>query len=669
MTEISQRFGFDSAAKKITVKAGKVEIGQHIHSAFQKIVADTLEIDKTHVRVSAVSTHTTPNDGLTVGSLSIQVTGASLRSAAVTLRTTLFQQAAQKLQTDIDNITLDAATLQLSAQTTHCSIFDLPVAKDNPVTVNEDSVDVSSASTIAASIRGERIYIQDLVLPGMLYARALRGHDTTTINADNVRVIEVDGFGALVADTEGALDFAWSQLDTQPAAKDATCDGPVTDWIRERQALTQTTGSPAPINASVCQSATRPFILHASIAPSCAIARFYQGVLEIWTHSQGIFPLRDAMARHLDMEADKVIVRHVPSAGSYGHNGADDAAMDAALVCMQNKGNPVRVAWTRQDDFQHAPVGAAMHVQIEAQMAEDNSILNWQQIIWSTPHGQRPGGGGNTNLLAAIEQDPKNKSTHIPDLAIALGGGATRNATPPYSIGSVGVTSHIVQDLPVRTSSIRGLGAQMNVVCIEATMNKLAESCGIDPLEFRLMQLKDPRGGEVLRRLKSVLDAAIGDSLPETEAIGIGYSRYKDKAAYAAVAARVRLTQTVELLDVWVVVDAGNIVDRCGATNQIEGGIIQAASWTLCEGVLLRDGVIDAGGWDDYPIIGWSDIPQIHTTLIDKHNDSPSLGVGECMVGPASAAIVNGVSILAGCSMTDLPLTREKFIQAAAGSD
>jgi len=342
MTETPQRFAFDPAAKIIIVKAGKVEIGQHVHSAFEKIIADTLVIEKKHVRVSAVATHTSPNDGLTVGSLSIQVTGASLRTAAQSLRTMLFQEAAQKLQSDIDNITLDAATLQLSAPANHCSVFDLPVAKNNPGTLLENGIDESATSNIAASITGERTYIQDLVLPGMIHARALRGRDTSKVNTDNVKVIEVDGFTALVANTEVALDRAWSQLETHPVTRDTTCDGPVTNWIRHRQALSQTIGNTAPINASVSQSATRPFLLHASIAPSCAIARFNQGVLEIWTHSQGLFPLRDAVARHLGMNAENVIVRHVPSAGSYGHNGADDAVMDAVLVCMQNEGKPVR---------------------------------------------------------------------------------------------------------------------------------------------------------------------------------------------------------------------------------------------------------------------------------------------------------------------------------------
>ncbi len=668
MADLSQRFSFDPNIRKILVNTGKVEIGQHVHHAFRKIVADILEINIARVQVAPVSTQFSPDDGMTVGSLSVQITGANIRDAAFTLRAALFEEAAQKLRSNSDDIVLDPHTLEASAGGQRCSIFDLPVARD--LSTNKSDSDTTCFNPIiAASVRGERFYIQDFTLPGMMYARALRSCLIDANKPLNVRHITDGGFSAIVADSEALLEHAWSQLEPSTAARDRTCDGPVQNWIRDRNVLTQTIGDTTPVQESIQTTATRPFLLHASIAPSCAIALYNQGVLTIWTHSQGIFPLRDTLASHLNMLTDKIIVNHIPSAGCYGHNAADDAVMDAVLVCLQVEGIPVRVTWTRQDDFQHAPVGAPMHVQIDAQLNNDNSIKHWHHTIWSGPHGQRPGGGGNVNLLAAIEQDPQNKSTNIQDLPLKIGGGATRNATPPYSIKSCGVTSHVIQDLPVRTSSIRGLGAQINVVCIEAMMDKLADSCETHRLQFRLKHLTDPRGREILRRLSIQLDTAT-IALQDGETIGLGYSRYKEKAAYAAVAVRIRLTETVELLDVWAVVDAGNIVERSGALNQIEGGIIQAASWTLCEGALLKNGYIDAAGWEDYPIMGWSGIPAIHTTLVDGRGDSPShapsLGLGECMVGPVSAAIVNAVSTEAGCSMTDLPLVPEKFVLAAS---
>lgn len=589
------------------------------------------------------------------------------------------------MNTDVKDIVLNSDTLDFSAQEHHCSLFDLamaqPIAPCNAQNTvsdpmhDDDNFGYSNAnSTIPASILGDRNYIQDLILPNMVYARALRGRDIDISNLNNARIIKDGGFEAVVATTEVTLDTAWFGLETALPKRDSSCDGPVAQWIQKRRLRTTSTGETTAINGSVFQSTTRPFLLHASIAPSCAIALYKDDVLTIWTHSQGIFVLRNRVALEVGLSNEQVIVRHIPSAGSYGHNASDDAAMDAVLISLQMQGTPVRVSWTRQDEFQHSPIGAPMMVQAEVELLDDNSIGSWRQTIWSGPHGQRPGGGGNVNLLASIEKDPSTKSTTVPDLPDAVGGGAARNATPPYAISSFGVTTHLVQDLPVRTSSIRGLGAQMNVVCIEAVIEELAERCKMDSLDFRLKHIEDPRGHAVLSHLKTILESKSKSKsksvlLMENQAIGISYSRYKAKAAYAAVAIRLQLAEKIELLDVWAVVDAGRIVDRSGAINQIEGGIIQAASWTLCEGALLRDGYVDAIGWEDYPIIGWSEIPNINTTLLETNDAMPSLGVGECMVGPVSAAIVNGVSKMVGSTIADLPLTRENFIKAVAAGD
>ncbi len=664
--KLSERFSFDPKTRQILLSVGKVEIGQHVHHGFQKIVAAELDIDIDHISLCEISTQLSPDDGLTAGSQSMQITGALLRTAAAHLREVIVKDAARQLQTDIDNVSLNGTTMEVFTRDRRCSIFDLPVAVE--LTTTTSVTDVDLGATISASIQGARRYIQDIVMPGMVYARATRGRDTSRCRSDSVNVITDGGFSALVADSELALDRAWQHIGDKLPDRTSRCDGPVSGWIQTRRVVTESCGDTSAIESPVTQSATRAFILHASIAPSCAIARYKDGILEIWTHSQGIFPLRDTIASEFRMDAGNVIVRHVPSAGSYGHSGADDAAMDAALISLQTDGAPVRVAWIRQDDFQFAPVGAPMQVQIEAQLGADKSIGRWRHTIWSGPHGQRPGGGGNVNLLASVEQNPARQSTTIADLPKSVGGGAARNALPPYAVKSYGETTHLVQDLPVHSSSIRGLGAHVNVVCIEAVMDKLAKSCAMDPLEFRIAHVNDSRGRTVLRQLKTILDETPVER-QDDEAIGVSFSRYKGKAAYAAVAARVRLADTVKLLDVWTVVDAGRIVDESGALNQIEGGIVQAASWTLHEGVMLRGGYIDAEGWDGYPTIGWADIPTVHTTLINDQKALPSLGIGECMVGPASAAIVNGVSKIVGYTLADLPLTRQKFLEAVSAAN
>lgn len=661
----SSRFSFDPLSRKILLNVGKVEIGQHVHRAFLDIVSDTLNINKSRLGLTAVSTQLSPDDGLTAGSLSVQITGASLHSAALSLRSNLLKEAARWLESDIDDVTLNGETLEFSAPNRSCSLFDLPMTK-SAIGTNVDGK-FNTSSTIPTSIQGKRSYIQDMSLPDMLHARALRGRKFSINSDDTVWLIRDLGFSALVADSPVELDRAWQHVAKELPKRDSGCDGPVSSWIHNRCVETKKMGDTSTIEHDISQTASRPFLLHASIAPSCAIAQFKNGVLEIWTHSQGIFPLRDTIAQQTELNPDKVIVRHVPSAGSYGHNAADDVAMDAVLICLQTDSKPVRVTWTRQDEFQFSPVGAPMSVQVEAKLADDKSIESWRQTIWSGPHGQRPGNSGNVNLLASIDQDTANRSNAINDLPEKVGGGAARNAKPPYAIESLGVTTHLIQDLPVKTSSLRGLGAHMNVVCIESVIDQLAEQCATDPLDFRIANIEDPRGKEVVLNLKSILEAASLD-LDEDESLGISYSRYKGRAAYAAVAVKIRLTEEIELLDVWTVVDAGRIIDESGALNQIEGGFVQAASWTISEGALLRNGYIDANGWEDYPILSWSNIPTIHTVLLNAKTHLPSLGIGECMVGPASAAIVNGVRNIAGSTLANLPLTRDKFISEAAAS-
>jgi CO/xanthine dehydrogenase Mo-binding subunit len=329
-------------------------------------------------------------------------------------------------------------------------------------------------------------------------------------------------------------------------------------------------------------------------------------------------------------------------------------------------GQPVRVSWPRSDEFRFGPVGAPMLVETTAEVDAGGRIAAWRHEIWSAPHGQRPGGGGNVNLLAAVERDPSLKAGDIADLPAAIGGGASRNAAPIYAFPKVAVATHIVQGLPVRASSLRGLGAQMNTVAIEATMDRIAREQGEDPFAIRRRHLDDPRALAVLDALEARTEAAraaVADR--EDAAIGIALGRYKNKAAYAAVAARILLEDAPRLAEVWAVVDAGRVISADGTRNQIEGGILQAASWTLVEGVLLREGRIDAMGWEDYPVFGWEEMPALDIEVIDRP-DAPPLGVGECMVGPVSAAIVNAVSAALGETLATLPLDRDALISALA---
>lgn len=670
MTEVAARFVFDPARRRVGLRTGKVELGQHVHEAYEELVARGLGIGANHIRCLPASTSDSPNDGLTVGSLSIQITGQVLADTASSLAFRLKACAALRLELAPADVELDGDTLQFTGGAKSCDLFEIVATLDAQLIGSVCDTE-RSTELVKNAVNGTRIFIQDMTMPGLLHARALRSRAVAEVGPllrHGCRILTDAGFSAVVAEDEASLLALWSRLPDDDIGYVSIFDGPVSDWIKVYRHTTTQRGSAALSGADLKVSASRPFLLHGSVAPACAIALWQHDSLTVWTHSQGIFPLREQIARVLNLKSDMVTVRHVPSAGCYGHNAADDAAMDAALVAMQVPDSPVRIAWPRQDEFRHAPVGAPMLVESTVALDAEGQISAWHQEIWSGPHGQRPGGGGHVNLLAALERDPALFPQEVVELPEAIGSGAARNAIPLYAIPAVTVTTHVVQDLPVRCSSIRGLGTQVNTVAIEAMMDKLASISGASPFEVRSRHLNDTRALAVLNKLEAACaEALLAVDGVDDEAIGIGIGRYKNKAAYAAVAARISLDEEPRLLELWAVVDPGQVASRDGVLNQIEGGLLQAASWTLREGVLLREGRIDAKGWEDYPTLGWDEIPTLHVQLIEHLEQVPPLGVGECMVGPTSAAIVNAVSGGLGETLAHLPLSRARLLEALAG--
>ncbi len=653
------RLIFDAGSRLIGVRTGKVELGQHVHDAYVQIVARTLGVDARHVHVCPVSTSDSPDDGLTVGSVSIQVTGQTIAQEVAELAQVLGAKAARRMNVAVEDVSLDPGTLMYSSGEAACDLFGLAPVRDMSGSV------ARSYPLIEQAVKGGRVYLQDMGLPDMVHARALRGRSVAQVKEllfDGCRIIEEAGFAAVTSDVNADLLALWDKLPEIAPDGPKSHDGPVADWIRRCALGTEISGTATRQTTKL--AASRPFLLHGSIAPSCAIALWADDRLILWTHSQGLHPLRIQIARMVGLEPEQVELRHIPSAGTYGHSGADDAAGDAAMIAMHLPGRPVRVAWPREDEARHGPVGAPMLVEASATLDSRKRIAAWHQEVWSGSHGQRPGGQGNINLLAAMERDPSLwPSEPLTDLPASLGSGAGRNGVPLYAIPDIAVTTHIVQDMPVRTSSLRGLGAQINTVAIEALMDELAGQIDEDPIDFRVRHLDDPRAIAVLEKLRGpyAMDVA------EDEAIGIALGRYKGKAAYAAVAAKVKLEDAPRVTDLWAFVDAGHVVSRTGALNQIEGGMIQATSWTLCEGVMLRDGTMDTSGWAEYPTIGWDAVPRLHVELDETMDERPPLGVGECMVGPTSAAIVNAVSACLGQPLAHLPLNRETLIKALSG--
>ena len=235
-------------------------------------------------------------------------------------------------------------------------------------------------------------------------------------------------------------------------------------------------------------------------------------------------------------------------------------------------------------------------------------------------------------------------------------GGADRNAIPGYEFPDLLVMNHYVREMPVRGSSLRSLGGYGNVFAIESFMDELAAAAGADPVSFRLKHLKDPRGRAVIEQ--AVLHSRFNDwKKTEGRGHGIACARYKNLGAYCAVVAEVEATHELRVTRLVAAVDVGLAVNPDGVANQVEGGCIQAASWTLKEA--WRPGVL---GWEDYPILRFSDVPQVQVHVMK--NDLPSVGAGECSMGPTGAAIANALHDALGVRVRELPLTAERIAAA-----
>ena len=673
---------------KVLLRTGKVEIGQGILTALVQIAADELDIDPGRFEVLSGHTRLGPLEGQTSSSLSLEVTGRAIRLAASAVRRRLTDEAATLLQARPEDIEIPDGAVRASGRETPLTLWtlagnvDLDIAvldHAGPKRTGERRVIGTSLprQDLPAKVSGTP-FIHDITLEGMMHGRVLQppsqmsriSHFDGAAFAEkfpDVRLVRNGSFVGVVAEREDvavkAIELANSLATWQSDAKVAadivgaigSAEAPIDVVVDD--------GTVAPSNGEQVSVVIRkPFIAHASIAPSCAIATWRDGHLEVYTHSQAPHGLRDALAIVFDVDAlADVTVIHKPGAGTYGHSGQDDVACDAALLAREIPGTPVRVAWSRADDFVASPLGPGMVVEASAGLDDAGRLSEFEITSHSQPHAQRPGRGDVAGMTAAELIDPPFPWVPNNDVPIARGGGAERNATPLYRIPRVKVTKRIVKDLPVRTSALRGLGAIANVVAVEAVMDDAAAAAGADPVQFRLDHLDDERAKAVIEKAAEM--AAWPGKQTETQALGIGFAQYKNKSAYCAVVAEVQLGEHVTVSRVWACGDAGEVINPDGLINQIEGGIIQATSWALKEAVEFDGDRVVSDSWQSYPILKFSEVPMVDVALIDRPELKP-LGAGETSIGPTAAAVVNAVSRALGVRISEMPITREAIARA-----
>jgi CO/xanthine dehydrogenase Mo-binding subunit len=673
---------------KVLLRTGKVEIGQGILTALVQITADELDIAPERFEVLSGHTRLGPTEAQTSSSLSIEVTGRAIRLAASAVRQRLVTEAATLLQAQSGDVEIVDGSVHVGGRETPLTVWTLAGTVDLDVPVMEHALPKPVAERRLIGTAMPRLdlrekllapaFIQDMTLDGMMHGRVLQppsprsrmvSFDASAFRErfEDVQLVQNGSFIGVIAALEETAVRAISAA-AQLAEWDDGADAPAN--IVEAIASTEVpeivvaeAGDVITVSGTRVRVASRkPFMAHASIAPSCAIATWRNGQLEIYSHTQGPHGLRDAMGIVFGLDAKKnVTVIHKPGAGTYGHSGQDDVALDAALLAKEVSGTPVRVVWSRADDFAAAPLGPGMAVTAEATLDQSGRIAALSLTSNSQPHAQRPGRSGIAGLTAAELIEPPFPWESADDVPIARGGGADRNAVPLYKVPNLKVAKRIIKTLPIRTSALRGLGAVINVFTLEALMDECAKTAGVDPVAFRLDHLEDERAKQVIERATQM--AGWPGDVRDGAALGLGFGQYKNKSAYCAVVARVELDEAVRVTHVWAAADAGETINPDGLENQIEGGIVQALSMVLKEEIAFEGDRVVTANWSDYSILRFSEVPEIAVQLIDRP-ELPPLGAGETSLGPTAAAVGNAVARALGMRVSSLPINRQAIIEA-----
>jgi nicotinate dehydrogenase subunit B len=677
----------------VEVRSGKVELGQGVLTALAQIVADELDVDVDRIRMTPAATDVSPDEGYTAGSLSIQHSGSALRLVCAEARALYLAVAGERLSVAVADLSVVDGVISAPGgpTTTYWELAD-DALLERRITGDHAPKRRSEYRIVGTNVgrfdlpdklTGTARFIHDLGFDRMCFGRVVRppSRGATLAALDSAAALAIPGvitvvrdgnFLGVVAEREEVAiraterlrrDASWDQVATLPDEDDLIpflTGAPADTTVVFDDGDRSTIGTPV---RSKTATYHRPYLAHASMGTSCATALFSAGrSLRVWTHSQGVFALRDELARTVDLGVDHITVTHVEGAGCYGHNGADDVALDAVLLAAAVPERHVQVVWSRPDELGWAPFGPAAVVQIAADLDSAGSVLSWRHDVWGSGHVSRPGFSAGPALLAAAHRQGGSPIRTGPEPPLSRGGAGGRNAVPGYDFPHRLAVDHRVVDGPLRTSALRSLGAFLNVFAAESFVDELAHETGRDPLEYRLAWLSDPRGRAVLEsaaRQSGWASWTGGDSVGH----GIGYARYKNTSAYCAVIAEVEAVDEIRVRKLTIAVDAGLVINPDGVINQVEGGAVQATSWALKERVRFDRFGITSDTWESYPILRFSEVPAVEVELLaDDGNES--LGVGETAQGPTVAAIGNAVFDALGVRVRTLPFNAEQVVAA-----
>jgi len=687
----------------VTAYNGHVDLGTGIRTALGQIVAEELDVSFARVVVVLGDTALVPNQGATIASETIQITAEPLRKAAAQARQFLVARAAERLDLAVADLSIEDGLIrgQDNRSVSYGELIAdesirLDLADDTPVKATHAYSIVGQSVPrvdLPAKASGELVFVHDVRVPGMLHGRVVRppyaGVDagdfvgTSLIAVDEssardipgvVAVVRIGDFVGVVAEREenaikaaARLQVRWKPVPTLPDLKD------IATALRANPSQPRTLLDKGDVDAAIAGAATPmprtyvwPYQMHASIGPSCAVADYTDDRIRVWSGTQNPHVLRGDLALLLDRPDHQIEVIRLEAAGCYGRNCADDVTADALLL-SRAVGRPVRVQLTREQEHVWEPKGAAQLLTVNGGLKADGSVAGYD---FATRY---PSNGAPTlALLLTGRISPQPAVIEMGD----------RTAIPPYDYDHMRVVAH---DMPpiVRASWFRGVSALPNTFAHESYIDELATEAGVDPVEYRLRYLKDPRAIDLINAVAEragwtprpvrLAKAADGNVV---HGRGFAYALYVHSkfpgygAAWSAWIADVAVNTATGDVSVTRVVagqDSGLMINPDGVRHQIHGNVIQSTSRALMEEVSFDRHAVTAREWGAYPIIPFPDVPRIDVLMLPRP-DQPPLGVGESASVPSAAAIANAIFDATGVRFREPPFTPERILAGLRGT-
>jgi len=673
----------------VVILSGKVDLGTGHRIAMRQMVGEELGVAVERIEMIEGDSALTPNQGPTAGSTGVMRGGVQLRQAAATAREAMLATAAERLKLPVADLALADGEVRAAggrriafAELVGPGGFEVKMNPKAPLKRPAQYVLVGKSlprPDLPAKITGRHVYVHDHVLPGMLHGRVLRPpavgakveavDESSVARLPGVQVVRIADFVGVVSINEWAavraareLKVRWS--DSAPLIGHAA----VVDWAKKGPFVAEETISEqgdvprvaALAGAAEALSATYswPIQSHGSIGPSCAVADVRADGGTVWTASQASHRFLNIFAALVDLPRDKLRVVYLDGAGCYGMNGHDDAAAEAVLL-SKAVGKPVRVQWSREDELGWDPKGPPQLLELRATLTPEGRIDAWATEMWVPRATANLEWVPLLSPLAAGLRQPVGQSVGL----------VSQNGAPPYAANAVKVSAHWLGPAPLRPSNIRAPGKVANCFAVESFVDELAAKATTDPLAFRLRDLADPRGVEVLRRMAQLAGWQARPSPAATgrgktaSGRGMAYIHYKNSETYVAIAMEVEVDRSsgeIAVRRVCCAHDCGLMINPDAVRAQVEGNILQTLSRTLYEETTFDRSRVTSVDWGSYRLLRFPQVPRLEIALIDRP-ELPPVGAGEAASSPVPAALANAVFDATGVRLRSVPFSSDKL--------